>query len=435
MFSLDSRIGGKVGSVAAACVVLVSFPVAFFLRDHPPTAPFRLSEPMAAVVGDVAPIFNSHFASTDLDDFVHASSITELPGGDLLSVWFAGSREGAADVEIRSARFSAVNDEWGEERVLATRASTQRALGKSIRKLGNPVIALAPDNRLWLFYVSVSFGGWAASSINAQHSDDFGKTWTSPRQLVTTPFLNISTLVRAAPVFHADGSIGLPIYHEFLGKFAEYLYLSAAGDVVDKFRISYGKNSLQPTVVALDGQNAVAMLRYAGDTHHRVLASTTSDAGQTWSAPRVLDPANPNSSLAAVATANNDLLVVLNDLTDGRFRLRLMGTNRAMNTWAPGLMLDESPDPLGLPFELSRYREIIAKKFKNSCGAQRQKLLAGFLLNLDKRVCDTGGCNFEYEYPYFIRSGADGLYHLVYSWNNSFIKHVTFNDAWIEAQQ
>ena len=44
-----------------------------------------------------------------------------------------------------------------------------------------------------------------------------------------------------------------------------------------------------------------------------------------------------------------------------------------------------------------------------------------FLVNLDQRVCEETGCNFEYEYPYFIKSG-DGLYHLVYSWNNTFIK-------------
>ncbi|EGH26346.1 BNR/Asp-box repeat-containing protein, partial [Pseudomonas amygdali pv. mori str. 301020] len=50
------------------------------------------------------------------------------------------------------------------------------------------------------------------------------------------------------------------------GKFAEYLYLSADGEVIDKFRISRGKNSLQPTVVPLDGQRAVALLRYAGET-------------------------------------------------------------------------------------------------------------------------------------------------------------------------
>ncbi|MDZ4263866.1 MAG: sialidase family protein, partial [Pseudomonadota bacterium] len=373
------------------------------------------------------------FASSDLEEFVHASSVTALPDGGLMAVWFAGSREGAADVQVRGARYDTETAEWGDELVLATRESTQSATQKYIRKLGNPVIALAPDNRLWLFYVSVSVGGWAGSAINAMYSDDLGKNWSAPQQLITTPFLNISTLVRNAPIFHQDGTIGLPVYHEFLGKFAEYLYISPTGSVIDKSRISRGKHSLQPTVVPMDERNAVAMLRYAGDTFHKVLASRTEDAGQTWSEPYPLDPANPNSSLAAVATPNNGLLVALNDLKDGRFRLRLMGTDSSLDFWKPLINLDESPDPEGNPFSAEAYREIIGDKFRLSSGPRREMLADKFLVNLDQRVCEETGCNFEYEYPYFIKSG-DGLYHLVYSWNNTFIKHVSFNDAWLEEQ-
>ncbi|EJF68958.1 BNR/Asp-box repeat-containing protein [Pseudomonas sp. Ag1] len=265
------------------------------------------------------------------------------------------------------------------------------------------------------------------------YSDDLGKNWSPPQQLITTPFLNISTLVRNAPIFHQDGTIGLPVYHEFLGKFAEYLYISPTGSVIDKSRISRGKHSLQPTVVPMDERNAVAMLRYAGDTFHKVLASRTEDAGHTWSEPYPLDPANPNSSLAAVATPNNGLLVALNDLKDGRFRLRLMGTNSRLDFWKPLINLDESPDPEGNPFSAEAYREIIGDKFRLSSGPRREMLVDKFLVNLDQRVCEETGCNFEYEYPYFIKS-AEGLYHLVYSWNNTFIKHVSFNDAWLEEQ-
>ncbi|WP_407316232.1 exo-alpha-sialidase [Pseudomonas sp. nanlin1] len=380
--------------------------------------------------GEAKAIYRSRFASSDLDDFVHSSAVTALPNGGLLSVWFAGSREGAGDVEIRAARYDASAGEWGAEQVLATRASTQAGTGKYIRKLGNPVVALAPDQRLWLFYVSVSVGGWAGSTVNAMVSNDLGATWSAPRQLITSPFMNISTLVRAAPVFHADGSIGLPVYHEFLGKFAEYLYLGKDGEVIDKFRISRGKNALQPTVVPLDGQRAVALLRYAGDIHHRVLASRTEDAGQTWSAPLPLDPSNPNSSLAAVGAPGGGLLVALNDLRDGRFRLSLYGTDERMQRWRALIDLDRSPDPQGNPFSMEAYKAIIGEGFRASSGARRQALEAEFISGLDQRVCSAQGCDFEYEYPYFIRS-PDGLYHLVYSWNNTFIKHVTFNQAWL----
>ncbi|QLG96347.1 exo-alpha-sialidase [Pseudomonas yamanorum] len=400
-------------------------------QSHPPhvLAPFAQASQTASTVAS-APQYSSRFVSSQLTDFVHSSSVTALPGGDLMAVWFAGSREGAADVQVRTARFDANSGEWGAEQVLATRESTRDGTQRYIRKLGNPVIALAPDNRLWMFYVSVSVGGWATSAINVMVSDDLGTSWSAPRQLITSPFFNISTLVRAAPVFHADDSIGLPVYHEFMGKFAEYLYLSADGAVIDKFRISRGKHSLQPTIVAQDGQRAIAMLRYAGETHHRILASRTEDAGQTWSEPYPLEPSNPNSSLAAVGMANDGLLVALNDLQDGRFKLSLYGTNAGLNQWRNLIELDQSPDPLGQPFSPEAYKEIIGEGFRASSGALRLPMEQRFLSSLDYRVCKPRGCEFEYEYPYFSRS-PDGMYHLVYSWNNTFIKHVSFNEAWL----
>ncbi|WP_439869382.1 sialidase family protein [Pseudomonas syringae] len=419
---------------SAGLIVVAIFLSAWLSHPQHRIAPFALS-PAPVGAESVAPkaSYMSRFASSDLDDFVHSSAVTALPGGDLMSVWFAGSREGAGDVEIRTSRFDAASGEWGGEQALATRESTQSGTGKYIRKLGNPVIALAPDNRLWLFYVSVSVGGWAGSTVNAMVSSDMGASWSPPWQLVTTPFLNISTLVRGAPVFHADGSIGLPVYHEFLGKFAEYLYLSADGEVIDKFRISRGNNSLQPTVVPLDGQRAVALLRYAGETFHRVLASRTEDGGQSWSEPYPLTPSNPNSSLAAVGVPGRGLLVALNDLREGRFKLSLYGTDEEMNVWRPLMDFDKSPDPLGTPFTLEAYKEVIGEGFRSSSGALRQPMEEAFLSNLDQRVCSPQGCDFEYEYPYFIRS-PDGLYHLVYSWNNTFIKHVSFNEAWLAEQ-
>jgi len=409
--------------------LLVIFSAAWL--SHPPhvLAPFAQADQGTSKPAQAAQ-YSSRFVSSQLNDFVHSSSLTALPGGDLMAVWFAGSREGAADVQVRTARFDADSAEWGPEQVLATRESTRDGTQRYIRKLGNPVIALGPDNRLWMFYVSVSVGGWATSAINVMVSDDLGSNWSTPRQLITSPFFNISTLVRAAPVFHADGSIGLPVYHEFMGKFAEYLYLSPDGAVIDKFRISRGKHSLQPTIVAQDGQRAIAMLRYAGETHHRVLASRTEDAGQTWSKPYPLEPSNPNSSLAAVGTADDGLLVALNDLQDGRFKLSLYGTDAKMTQWRTVVDLDESPDPLGQPFSPEAYKEIIGEGFRASSGAQRLPLEQRFLSNLDYRVCKPRGCDFEYEYPYFSRS-PDGMYHLVYSWNNTFIKHVSFNEAWL----
>ena len=122
------------------------FAAAWFTHPGNIHSSFALMNPVLAVAGQVAkPIYTSRFASSGLVDFVHSSAVTALPDGSLMTVWFAGSREGAADVEVRSARFDAGSGEWGAEQVLATRDSTQRGTQKYIRKLGNPVVALAPD--------------------------------------------------------------------------------------------------------------------------------------------------------------------------------------------------------------------------------------------------------------------------------------------------
>ena len=53
-----------------------------------------------------------------------------------------------------------------------------------------------------------------------------------------------------------------------------------------------------------------------------------------------------------------------------------------------------------------------------------------------KRKPATGsgqGCGFEFSYPYLIQA-RNGDFHLVYTWNRSFIKHVRFTPAWLDQQ-
>jgi predicted neuraminidase len=418
-------------------LIVAVYGCAWLLQEQRPLAGFALpGAATASAETDREPFFQTRFASSSIDDFVHASSVSPLPDGGFMAVWFAGTREGAPDVDIRGSRFDPLRQEWLPESTLVSRESTETNLQRHIRKLGNPVIALAPNNRLWLFFVSVSVGGWAGSAINTMYSDDGGIHWTPPKRLTTSPFFNISTLVRNSPVFHQDGSIGLPVYHEFLGKFAEYLHLSPDGEIIDKFRISNGRYSLQPTIVPLSEDSALALLRNAGKTPGKVLASFTSDRGQTWSEPVQAEPWNPNSALAAVGArdADNAILVALNNLQNGRYRLSLYKTDAKLHRWQQLKVLDQSPNPDGRPLMPEQYRNTISEKFLSVGGQDNRDRLQDFLLNIDQRGCRGSRCEFEYEYPCLIRS-KDGRFQLVYSWNNSLIKHVTFNQAWLEMQQ
>lgn len=413
------------------------FAAAILFSQASRVAPFAIGNTDQDVLLETSePVFGVNFASRDLHRHVHSASITPLPNGGLMAAWFAGSREGARDVNIRGAIFDPQSREWGEEFQLVSRESTEQMLQRDIRKLGNPVLALAPDNRLWLFYVSVSLGGWAGSAINVIHSDDGGESWSAPKRLITSPFFNLSTLVRNPPVFHEDGSIGLPIYHEFIGKFAEYLYLDADGNIIDKFRISDGDDSLQPSVVPLNGDTAVALLRNAGQAHGKVLAAFSHDRGETWSEMVPVDPWNPNSAVAAINEGDNSILVALNDLQDGRFRMSLYHTDEKLNQWRLLRVLDQSPVASD-SIELDVFREGITNKLLAMSEADKdlQFQMDEVIEHTERRACNRrGNCEFKYEYPTLIQA-RDGYFHLVYSWNNTLIKHVFFNRAWLQEHQ
>jgi predicted neuraminidase len=383
----------------------------------------------------VAGRFESHFASSRLHVQTHASSLVELKDGRIRAFWFSGSREGASDVTVNSAVFDPVKDEWGAEQVVATRASTQRALHRYISKLGNPVAARAADGTLRLFYVTVSLGGWAGSSITMMTSNDDGETWSAPRRLITSPFINISTLVKGTPFLYADGSMGVPAYHESFSKFAEILHLDAAGNVIDKQRLaSAGQGTLQPVVLLKSPNDALILTRYSGkDNPHLARSLTTEDGGQHWSGVKKSSFPNPDAALSATALPDGRLLAVLNHQEQGRDSLSLMLSTDGGVNWK----------------ELRRLEEMSVIRDKKLDEKQCMHIVQGLILNSDARLAlapeatldeyvdsakarvrADGGCNFEFSYPYLIQA-RNGDFHLTYTWNRVFIKHVMFDQLWL----
>lgn len=393
----------------------------------------RFSMPQGHAASSEPASFESHFASHHTGRFVHAASVTELNDGRLFSVWFGGSREGAKDVNIYGAWYDPKSHLWSPEVKVTSPAITQAAVQRTIRKVGNPVVSQAPDGKLWLFYVTVSVGGWAGSAINASYSLDGGSSWSVPKRLITTPFFNISTLVKGTPLYYDDGSIALPVYHEFLGKFSEVLHLSANGEVLDKSRITHGKHSLQPVIVPASELEATALMRNAGNKPRMLLASQSLDGGKHWQGEYNLGVPNPNSALTALRLENGDLIAVMNALDDGRHLISLMHSSDEGESWQQLKLLDGHPEigPNYAPRD--SYIPMLSTDFAESAGDSRRYLWAEFSSKLDKRVCKGEQCRFIYDYPFMIRA-QDGYFHLVYTWNKSFIKHLRFNQAWLEEQ-
>jgi predicted neuraminidase len=379
--------------------------------------------------------FDSHFASSRLHAQAHASSLVELKDGRIRAFWFSGSREGAADVTVNSATFDPVADLWSEEKVVANRSGTQRALQRYVAKLGNPVVGRAADGSLRLFYVTVSVGGWAGSSITMMKSNDEGETWSEPHRLITSPFINISTLVKGAPFLYSDGTMGLPVYHESISKFAELLHLDAQGNVIDKQRLARaGQGTLQPVVLVKSPAEAIILTRYSGtDNPHLARTLSTADGGRHWSAVEKSSFPNPDAALSATVLQDGRLLAVLNHQEQGRDSLSLMLSTDGGRNWK----------------ELRRLEEMRVVRDKKLDEKQCLRIVKGLLQDSDTRLANApaatldeyvdsakarvradGGCGFEFSYPYLIQA-KNGDFHLTYTWNRVFIKHVMFDQTWL----
>ena len=413
-------------------IILPGFGLAFFKAStFPAAASFQTPQP--ALVSSPIPHFESHFASSKLFTQVHASSAIELKDGRIRAFWFSGSREGAKDVAIHSALFDPAKEQWGKEEVVMTREQTQHALHRYVSKLGNPVVGRAADGTLRMFYVTVSLGGWAGSSITTMTSRDEGATWSEPKRLVTSPFINISTLVKGTPFLYNDGTMGVPVYHEFVGKFGEILRVDKNGAVLDLQRLAAGgQGTLQPVVLIQNAQTAKVLMRYSGAAEpHRVVTVATQDAGQHWSLPEKSSLRNPDAAVTGVVLPDGRMLSVLNDLEHGREALSLMISADGGNTWREVQRLE---DQLGASTQadeaqFTRNAEMLIKQTDATSAAH----LAQYVDSTKSTVCNEGHCRYEFSYPYLIRTQG-GDFHLVYTWNRTFIKHLWFNLAWLDQQ-
>jgi predicted neuraminidase len=410
------------------CIVLIAFGAAFYkVTQRPSSALFKLVG-TAYKAGNVVPDIRTHFVSTQQNTSTHAASLVELSDGRIRAFWFAGSREGAEDVVIRSAVFDPAKDIWGAEQNIVNREGTQRSLLRYVKKLGNPVALRASDGTLWLFYVTVSLGGWAGSSITTITSTDDGATWSSPQRLITSPFINISTLVKGTPFLYGDGSMGLPVYHEFLGKFGELLRIDSSGKIIDKHRLSSGKSTLQPVILIKNPQQALVLMRRSGNSPKRVIATTTDDAGQHWSAPIPITLANPDAAISGAVLPDGRMVTVLNDLEFGRDALSLAVSADGGASWKTIYQLE---DKRGQPTDISRYSQV-AGESAQATDANITDAKA-YAKSAQRNKCEAESCSFEFSYPYLIQTQS-GNFHLVYTWNRSFIKHVQFTPAWLDQQ-
>jgi predicted neuraminidase len=377
------------GKLAFTALVVVAFAPSWIVAFTAAPRAFLIEPAGQATTAGPAesPIFEDRLVyNYRLTRFAHSPTLTETTNGNLLLVWFGGAGEASPSVGLYQSTYRPQVGVWTRPRLVTDREETQAELGRYVFTIGNPALWTAPEGDIYLFYVTSWVAGWSGSSIHLKISHDDGNTWTPARRLVTSPFFNSGTLVRNTPFAYTDGTIGIPAYHELLGVFPEILRVGRQGTALGKNRIDYGKRALQPSIVVLDENRALALLRPRPNETRpaNVLRAETTNAGRSWSRPVPLDLLNPGSSVVGLRLADGSILAVTN----------LSATSRNDLSLARSLDLGES-------------WEIVTAIEHSERGEQ-------------------------FAYPALLQA-TDGRIHLAYAWNYSRIKHVELNTAWLDA--
>ncbi|MEE9523372.1 MAG: sialidase family protein [Thermodesulfovibrionales bacterium] len=369
---------------------IISLYLIGFYQNHETPDPWDLknrtvlSDPSNKQLNNDKPYYVENFVNREgAGTISHVSSIAQANNDSLVCVWYSGSREGGRDVSILMSR-SNKEGEWTEPVKLTDRVQTSIDLDRYIKKVGNPLIFSDKKGRLWLFYSSVTLGGWSGTTINYKVSINNGKTWSKARKMILSPLLNLTNNIKNKGILLDDGSFLVPTYHEFINKYSQLLWIRPVkeGAQYRIGKITREAKAIQPSLLYSGNNDLIAFFRNMSEEERKyILTSTSSDLGKTWSNLSDTRLPNPDSGFDMIALDNRTILGVINNSFRDRSDLSLVISSDKGKSWMVIKTLEDNP-----------------KK--------------------------------EYSYPSIMRS-RDGLFHITYTFERKRIKHVAFNESWI----
>jgi predicted neuraminidase len=253
----------------------------------------------------------------------HASNMVELPSGDLLCVWFAGTSEGISDVNIAMSRLPASEAQWSQP-VWVSEDST--------RSEQNPLLFSAPDGKLWLFYTAQETRGcskeewqrrvaageaqggytmqWTAV-IHCRISEDDGHTWGQVQTFSEEP----GSFCRQPMVVLSNGDWLFPMYYSLkaAGHGDDHTVMRISedqGETWQEYPVPQSRGRVHASVVELSSGRLIAFFRSrAAD---RIYVSRSADYGRTWTVPERTALPNNNASIQALKLTSGNIALIFN---------------------------------------------------------------------------------------------------------------------------
>lgn len=290
------------------------------LLEQSDTVPISMTKANGAIV-------KRSIAQPDGAPSAHAATIVRTPDGKLLAAWFAGSREGAADVRILFSVFDGTS--WSKTRDIANASGTGKDVMRRVHRIGNPVLFLDEKQALHLFYVTTDVGGWSLSNINHKVSADGGNTWSEAVRLRTEPLLNISTLVRNQAMNAPENSVILPVYFECGAKYPELLKIRG-GQVAYKWSYPEIAGAIQPVLVSTTDGRIFMYCRDSYSVEKKIRFAELNTAGAIVRSAN-LNIANSDAAVAAIRVGNAVVLVCNPTDNGSRGQLSMFASSDGQN--------------------------------------------------------------------------------------------------------
>ena len=328
----------------------------------------------------------------------HAPALLELPNGDMLCCWFAGTYEGSADIRIICSRLPKDGERWSEPVDIS---------GDPTRSEQNPSLFYGPDNAVWAVYTAqldrqagkdnMQF----TSQIRCQKSTDGGKTWGPYETLFAREgsFCRqpIQVLANGRWIFgnwlctdSVDGLSGDP---------TAFQISDDQGRTWRQVDMPNSRGRVHANVVEMDDGHLLAFMRSReADFIYR---SESFDWGDTWSEPKPTPLPNNNSSISALRLQSGRVAIAYNPTCTP-------DPKPGKAAW-PGLRCPVAvalSEDAGLTFPIVRWME----RGEGFMGEENRTN------------------NKQYEYPYLMQS-RDGMLHLAYAaFTRLGVKYVRFSE-------
>jgi predicted neuraminidase len=369
----------------------------------------------------------------------HASMVVELPDGDLFVCWFHGSGERTADdVVIRGARLRKGTRAWSAPFLLADTPGYPDT---------NATVFLDPKKRLWLMWPTILANEWHTAlmkyKIASNYRGDGTPQWDVNEVLHVTPgeefvatvdrevnrilatapdndrlkawaertrknaadklFRRLGWMTRAHPYVLDGTRLIVPLYSDGFS----FSLMAISDDWGATWKTStplVGLGNIQPSLARKRDGTLVAYMRDNGPAPKRLMMSTSSDRGETWSAVQDSELPNPGAGAEVRVLKSGNWALIYNDLERGRYRLAVSLSEDEGRTWRWTRHLERDPE-----------------------STDEQRL-------------------GQYHYPSIIQA-ADGTLHATYSYfapaasvvpdaekrlPRKSIKHAHFNEAWVK---